>query len=59
MKPTDFIKAMPAGSPAAEVLKIAALIAATVLVDKIGDVVKDAMQEGKAPYIDMNYKEEK
>ena len=59
MKATDLIKAMPVGSPAAEVLKIAALIAATVLVDKIGDVVKDTLQESKAPLIDVKYKEEK
>ncbi len=59
MKATDLIKVMPAGSPAAEVLKIAALIAATVLVDKIGDVVKEAMDESKTPLIDVKYKEEK
>ena len=59
MKTTDFIKAIPAGSRAGEILKIAALIAATVLVDKIGDVVKEVIDESQTPLIDVNYKEEK
>ena len=59
MRPTDLIKAIPAGSPAGEILKIAALIAATVLVDKIGDVVKEVIDESQTPLIDVNYKEEK
>ena len=59
MRPTDFIKAIPAGSPAGEILKIAALIAATVLVDKIGDVVKEVIEESQTPLIDVTYKEEK
>ncbi len=59
MKTTDLIKAIPAGSPAGEILKIAALIAATVLVDKIGDVVKEVINEAQIPLIDVTYKEEK
>jgi len=59
MKTTDFIKAMPAGSPTGEILKIAALVAATVLVDKIGDVVKEVIDEAQTPLIDVTYKEEK
>ncbi len=59
MKTTDLIKAIPVGSPAGEILKIAALIAATVLVDKIGDVVKEVINEAQIPLIDVTYKEEK
>lgn len=59
MKTTDLIKAIPAGSPAGEILKIAALIAATVLVDKIGDVVKEVIDESQTPIIDVTYKEGK
>lgn len=59
MKTTDLIKAIPAGSPAGEILKIAALIAATILVDKIGDVVKEVINEAQIPLIDVTYKEEK
>ena len=56
MKPTDLIKAMPTGNPAGEILKIAALIAATILVDKIGDGVEEIANENKPPQI--IYKEE-
>lgn len=58
MKPMDFIKNIPAGSPAGEILKIAALIAATILVDKIGDVVEELGNENKTPQIDVIYKED-
>ncbi len=56
MKPTDLIKNIPTGSPMGEILKIAALIAATILVDKIGDVVEEIANENKPPQI--IYKEE-
>lgn len=56
MKPTDLIKNIPAGSPMGEILKIAALIAATILVDKIGNVVTEISNETKPPQI--VYKEE-
>lgn len=59
MKATDFIKAIPAGSPAGEILKITTLIAATVLIDKIGDVVREVVEESQTPVIDITYKEEK
>lgn len=58
MKPNDFISKIPAGSPASELLKIATLVAATVLADKIGDIVKDVMADDKPRLIDINYKEE-
>lgn len=56
MKPTDLIKTLPTGSPAGEILKIAALIAATILVDKIGNVMTEITNENKPPQI--VYKEE-
>lgn len=58
MKPIDFIKNIPAGSPAGEILKIATLIAATILVDKISDVVEELNNERKPQQIDVVYKEE-
>ena len=58
MKPIDFIKSIPAGSPAGEILKIAALIAATILVDKIGEVVEELNNERKPQQIDVIYKED-
>ncbi len=56
MKPTDIIKSIPTGSPMGEILKIAALIAATILVDKIGNVVEEIANDNKPPQI--IYKEE-
>lgn len=56
MKPTDIIKNIPTGSPMGEILKSAALIAATILVDKIGTVVEEISNENKPPQI--IYKEE-
>lgn len=56
MKSTDLIKNIPTGSPMGEILKIAALIAATILVDKIGNVVTEISTENKPPQI--VYKEE-
>ena len=43
MKLSDFIKKMPSGSPGAEILKIALLIAGTVFVDRISDIVKESI----------------
>ena len=58
MKPIDFINAVPTGSPIGDVLKIATLIAATVLVDKIGEVVMEVLNDGNQTLLDVNYKEE-
>jgi len=59
MKATDIIKRIPAGSPAGEILKIAALIAATIFLDKIGEVVREIMDDDHTPVIDIICKEEK
>lgn len=56
MKSTDLIKNTSTGSPVSEILRIAALIAATILVDKIGNVVTEISNENKPPQI--IYKEE-
>ncbi len=56
MKSTDLIKNTSNGSPIGEFLKIAALIAATILVDKIGNVVTEITNGNKPPQI--IYKEE-
>lgn len=56
MKSTDLIKNTSTSSPVGEILKIAALIAATILVDKIGNVVTEITNENKPPQI--VYKEE-
>lgn len=43
MKPVNFLKCLPAGSPAAELLKIVVLIAGTVFVDKLGEFLKEGI----------------
>lgn len=58
MKLTDLFKKMPAGSPAAEILKIIVLITGTVLVDSISDIVKESIGvSGTSQYIDIKSKE--
>lgn len=60
MRLTDFIKKMSTGSPAAEMLKIALLIAGTVFVDRISEIVKDSLVTTEFPkLIDIPEKEEK
>ena len=58
MRPIDFIKAVPTVSPIGDVLKIATLIVATVLVDKIGEVVMEVLNDGNQALLDVNYEEE-
>lgn len=58
MKPIDFIKAVPTGSPIGDVLKIVTLIAATVLVDKIGEVVMEVLNDENQELLEVTYKEE-
>ena len=58
MKPTDFISKIPSGSPAGEILKIVTLIAATVLADKVGEIVKDVMADDNPRFIDTAFREE-
>ena len=58
MKANDFISKIPAGSPAGELLKIATLVAATILADKVGEIVKDVMADDKPRLIDTTVREE-
>ena len=46
MKPVNFMKCLPAGSPAAELLKIAVLIAGTVFVDKLSELINEGINNG-------------
>ena len=58
MKANDFISKIPADSPAGELLKIATLVAATILADKVGEIVKDVMADDKPRLIDTTFREE-
>ena len=58
MKANDFISKIPAGLPAGELLKIATLVAATILADKVGEIVKDVMTDDRPKLIDTTFREE-
>ena len=55
MKANDFISKIPAGSPAGELLKIAT---ATILADRIGEIVKDVMNDNNTKFIETTFREE-
>ncbi len=48
---TTLLTKIPAGSPAGELLKLATIIAVTVLTDKIGDIVKIIIDNNEVPTI--------
>ncbi len=58
MKANDLISKIPAGSPAGELLKIATLVAATILADKVGEIVKDVMTDDRPRLIDTTFRED-
>lgn len=58
MKPTDIIKKIPTGGPAGEILKIIALFTATVLLDKVGEILEDSLNKKDAPLVDVHFEEE-
>jgi hypothetical protein len=58
MKIADIMKGISAGTPAGDILKLVTLIAATVLVDRISDVVKNVSTENQLPTINIDFKEE-
>ena len=58
MKANDFISKIPAGSPAGELLKIATLVAATILADKVSEIVKDVMTDDRPRLIDTTFRED-
>lgn len=57
MKPTTIIKKIPTGGPAGEILKLVALFTATLLLDKIGEVLEDSLTQKQMPHIETTYKE--
>ena len=59
MKPTEIIKEFPTGNPAGEIAKLALFVVATILVDALSDVIKDAIKENKSPLGDVIIKEDK
>lgn len=57
MKPIEIIKKIPTGGPAGEILKIIALFTATVLLDKVGEILEDSLNQKNTQHIEVNYEE--
>lgn len=57
MKPIEIIKKIPTGGPAGEILKIIALFTATVLLDKVGEILEDSLNQKNTPHIDVHFEE--
>ena len=57
MKPTMFIKKIPAGSPVGEIFKLVALFTATLLLDKVGEILEDSLNQKNTPHIDVHFEE--
>ena len=58
MKANDFISKIPSGSPAGELLKIATLVTATILADRIGEIVKNVMNDNNTKFIETTFRED-
>ncbi|SEH59644.1 hypothetical protein SAMN02910265_01610 [Ruminococcus flavefaciens] len=57
MKPIEIIKKIPTGGPAGEILKIIALFTATVLLDKVGEILEDSLNQKNTQSIDVKFEE--
>ena len=57
MKTISFIKKMIKGSPMGEIFKLIALFTATLLLDRVGEVLEDCLNQKKTPHIDINFEE--
>ena len=57
MNPITIIKKLPSGGPAGEIIKLVALFTATLLLDKVGEILEDSLNQKNTPHIDVNYKE--
>lgn len=52
---TNFIAKIPTGSPAAEIIKIIGMIVASILIDKMSDLIKEVSED--SPFVDAKFKE--
>lgn len=59
MKNYSIIKSFPTGNPVAEIAKIAVLVAATIVIDALSEVIKDSLKKTKSPLGDVIIKEVK
>ena len=59
MNPITIIKKIPSGGPAGEIIKLVALFTATLLLDKVGEILEDSLNQKNTPHIEVNYEEVK
>ena len=57
MKPTTIIKKIPTGGPVGEIFKLVALFTATLLLDKVGEILEDSLNPKNTPHIDVHFEE--
>lgn len=57
MKPTTIIKKIPTGGPVGEIIKLVALFTATLLLDKVGEILEDSINQKNTPHIDVHFEE--
>lgn len=55
MKPIEIIKKIPTGGPAGEIIKLVALFTATLLLDKVGEILEDSLTQKSTPTIDVKF----
>ena len=55
MNPITIIKKIPSGGPAGEIIKLVALFTATLLLDKVGEVLEDSLTQKSTPTIDVKF----
>lgn len=57
MNPITIIKKLPSGGPAGEIIKLVALFTATLLLDKVGEILEDSLNQKNTPHIDVHFEE--
>lgn len=57
MNPITIIKKIPSGGPAGEIIKLVALFTATLLLDKVGEVLEDSLTQKNTQSIDVKFEE--
>lgn len=55
MNPITIIKKLPSGGPAGEIIKLVALFTATLLLDKVGEILEDSLTQKSTPTIDVKF----
>ena len=57
MNPITIIKKLPSGGPAGEIIKLVALFTATLLLDKVGEILEDSLNQKNTQSIDVKFEE--